>query len=297
MGYMHIENLYRPKAQAVLQFKRVFALEKIHGTSAHVAFGKEKTTVFSGGVKHEAFAALFGTQMLSLEALTAKVREIFGEKEVTVFGEAYGGSCQGMKATYGELLRFVAFDVCVDGKWLNVPRAVEVVDALGVPFVAFEEVEATVEALDRERDRPSRQAQRNGIEGDKPSEGIVIRPPFEVTNNAGGRVIAKHKRPEFSERATQPPVNEEALRVYTEAQKIADEWVTEMRLTHVLDKLGNPSEMSATPKVIEAMVEDVAREAAGEILDTKESRKAIGAKAAKMFKARVSRVQEDRSDG
>jgi hypothetical protein len=228
--------------------------------------------------------------MLSLEALTAKVREIFGEKEVTVFGEAYGGSCQGMKATYGELLRFVAFDVCVDGTWLNVPRAVEVTEALGVPFVAFEEVEATVEALDRERDRPSRQARRNGIEGDKPSEGIVIRPPFEVTNNAGERVIAKHKRPEFSERQSNPPVSEEALRVYTEAQKIADEWVTEMRLTHVLDKLGNPCEMSDTPKVIEAMVEDVAREASGEIVDTKESRKAIGAKAAKLFKARVSRV-------
>lgn len=290
MGYLHIENLYRPKAQRILQFREVYALEKIHGTSAHVAFGKEKTTVFSGGVKHETFAALFGTQMPSLEALTAKVREIFGEKEVTVFGEAYGGSCQGMKATYGELLRFVAFDVCVDGKWLNVPRAVEVVDALGVPFVAFEEVEATVEALDRERDRPSRQAQRNGIEGDKPSEGIVIRPPFEVTNNAGERVIAKHKRPEFSERQSNPPVNEEALRVYTEAQKIADEWVTAMRLTHVLDKLGNPSEMCDTPKVIKAMVEDVEREASGEIVSSPEVRRAIGSKTAEMFKSRLRQI-------
>ena len=42
MGYLHIDNLY--KNQTVLAFRRCFALEKVHGTSAHIAWrdGKEK---------------------------------------------------------------------------------------------------------------------------------------------------------------------------------------------------------------------------------------------------------------
>jgi hypothetical protein len=34
MGYAHINNLY--KDQEILIFKHVWALEKIHGTSAHI---------------------------------------------------------------------------------------------------------------------------------------------------------------------------------------------------------------------------------------------------------------------
>ena len=34
MGYLHIENLY--KNQTVLMFKELYALEKLHGTSAHI---------------------------------------------------------------------------------------------------------------------------------------------------------------------------------------------------------------------------------------------------------------------
>jgi hypothetical protein len=75
--------------------------------------------------------------------------------------------------------------------------------------------------------------------------------------------------------------------VLEQAEAIADEWVTEMRLTHVLDKLGNPADMSATPKVITAMLEDVLREASGEIVESKEARKAIGARAVKLYKTRI----------
>lgn len=36
MGYMHIDNLY--KNQDMLIFRECYALEKIHGTSAHVSW-------------------------------------------------------------------------------------------------------------------------------------------------------------------------------------------------------------------------------------------------------------------
>ena len=39
MGYMRIDNLY--KNQAVLSFKEVYALEKVHGTSAHIHYSND----------------------------------------------------------------------------------------------------------------------------------------------------------------------------------------------------------------------------------------------------------------
>ena len=42
--------------------------------------------------------------------------------------------------------------------------------------------------------------------------------------------------------------------------------------------------MEHSNKIIKAMIEDVLREAAGEIVESKELRKAIGAKTIKLFK-------------
>ena len=49
MGYRHIENLY--KSQTILQFRECWALEKIHGTSAHVRWSDGKVWFHSGGEK------------------------------------------------------------------------------------------------------------------------------------------------------------------------------------------------------------------------------------------------------
>ncbi len=57
MGYLHIDNLY--KNQEILMFKECYALEKIHGTSAHITWNSPALTYSSGGEKHERFVALF----------------------------------------------------------------------------------------------------------------------------------------------------------------------------------------------------------------------------------------------
>lgn len=287
MGYLHIENLYRPEAQRILDFREVYALEKIHGTSAHIRYCDGRISLFPGGEKAEKFAAVFGTLAPAVDALAESLGESFGPNEVVIYGEAHGGKCQGMRATYGDALRFVAFDVLVNDKWLSVPRAHEAVDRLGLEFVHYERGPADLAWLDAQRDKPSTQAQRRGITEPRISEGIVIRPPFEVMTNNGSRVIAKHKRAEFRERKSIPNVDPAVREVAEKADAIADEWVTEMRLSHVLDKLGNPEDLSATGAVIQAMIEDVCREASGEIVESKAARKAIGARAAQMFKRRM----------
>lgn len=56
MGYLHIENLYKNKT--ILLFRECYALEKIHGSSAHVSFrvnddGTDAVNLFAGGGSHE----------------------------------------------------------------------------------------------------------------------------------------------------------------------------------------------------------------------------------------------------
>jgi hypothetical protein len=282
---MHIDNLY--KNREVLLFKEVYAMEKIHGTSAHVSWKNGELSFFAGGVKQANFEALFNK-----EELSASFRAL-GYPEVVVYGEAYGGSCQGMAKLYGKSLAFVAFEVKVDEAWLNVPNAFDLATRLGFSFVDFKLVPATVEALDIELQRDSVQAVRNGMGEGHRREGIVIRPPIEVVKNNGARIIAKHKNEGFQETQTHRPLDPEALKVLEDAEKIAEEWVTPMRLAHVLDAFPEAG-MEKTGEIIKAMVADVEREAGEEIISSPKVRAAIGKKTAVLFKSRLKSVLEER---
>jgi hypothetical protein len=287
MGYLHINNLY--KDQTILLFKECFALEKVHGTSAHISWNEDKVGFFAGGESYDKFCALFDPFDL---------RERFvglGHPKVMVFGEAYGGKQQGMSKTYGQNLHFIVFDVKIDEAWLSVPEAAVVADKLGLEFVPFELVSTDLAALDTQRDLPSRVAKRRGIVEDRPAEGVVLRPLQEFWDSRG-RIIAKHKRSDFSERASKKDtvvVDPSKMEVLIQSEAIANEWVTPLRLEHVCDHLraaaGRQLEMCDTPDVIRAMVEDVLREGAGEIVESKDARKAIGSLAAKLFKRFVSK--------
>lgn len=279
---MHIDNLY--KNIDIMQFKECYAMEKIHGTSAHVRYKDGEVAFFAGGEKHEKFVALFNKDFLG-----KKFKELF-DCDVVIYGEAYGGKQQGMSATYGKELKFIVFDVSVGGIWLDVPNAEDVSYKMGLDFVHYVKVPTDLKYIDAERDRPSTQAKRNGIEEIKIAEGIVLRPLVELIKSNGKRVISKHKRDEFIETKTKREVDPEKLRVLAEAKEIAEEWVTPMRLGHVLDKLGNPSGIEDTGKVIKAMIEDVFREASGEIVESKTAQQAIGKASAILYKKRISKI-------
>jgi hypothetical protein len=287
MSYMKINNLY--KDRTILNFKRCYVLEKVHGTSAHVKFKMEaegpKLIFYSGGAKHSSFEALFNKEKL----IDGFMR--LGHSEITVYGEAYGGNTQGnAKHIYGPDLRFICFDVEIGDIWLAVPKMDKVCTDLGLEVVPWEESSTDIEVLNALRDRPSIVAQRRGCGNDKIGEGIVIRPLEEFSVNNDHRVIVKHKTAAFQERATnQDSLNPEKLKVLSEAKEIAFEWVNDVRLQHVLDKLNPPAtNMSDVPRVIKAMVEDIFREAEGEIVESREAGAAIGRRTVELFKKRIA---------
>jgi hypothetical protein len=275
VGYRHIDNLY--KDTRILLFKRCFAMEKIHGTSAHVGWKDGQLYFYSGGAKNEEFIALFDH-----EALEQAFKD-FGAEEVVVYGEAYGGKMQRMRETYGDELRFIAFEVKINEKWCTVPAADAIAQKLGFEFVHWEETFTDVDTLDKLRDAPSVQARRNGITEDKPREGIVLRPPFEVTLNNGGRLMAKHKSDAFKERERPPKVGTDPM-VLEEAGVIAMEWVVPERIRHVCDAIGAELELQSIGAIIKGMKEDIAREGKGEIKFHPSAWKAIAHRTALLVK-------------
>jgi len=291
MGYMHINQLY--KDQTILEFKEAFAMEKVHGTSSNISWNGTEVSFFAGGESHVNFVNLFDK-----EALKSAFQKVFGDTPAIIYGEAHGGSQQKMSKTYGDRLRFIAFDVFSSDRFWDVEDAYRLVtEDFGLLFVPFQRIPATVEAFEIKKNAPSEVAAIYGCQGNTDRfgfcppirEGIVIRPIHEFTDKWGKRVICKHKRPEFQERQNTPDVKDfdpEKIKQMEEADAVAEEWVVVERLNHVLDKLGNPKELSMTGKVISAMVEDVLREAEGEINLDDKSRiaKAIGNKTVKMYK-------------
>lgn len=278
MGYIHIPNLY--KEQYILLFKECYALEKIHGTTAKVIWDNVKRKVrFFSGEKYDRFVALF-----DIEYLTRIFTENFPDKKVVIHGEFYGGNIQHMRNTYGDISKFIGFDVLIDDYWLNVPNAHNVCNKLNLEFVDYVKVSTDLNILNFERDKDSVQAIRNGCGPGKKREGVVLKPLEELTRNNGERIINKHKRAEFCETKTQKEVTPEKLVVLTEANEIANEWVTEMRFSHVISKLPENLSIKDMRKVIDAMIEDVYREGKDEIVENAEVARCIGNKTMILFK-------------
>ncbi len=285
MGYLKIPNLY--KDQSILLFKRVYALEKAHGTSCHVAWDNNQIRLFCGGCKQTLFDAIFNQEELKSKF----IENGFLDKKVIIYGEGYGGGkMQGMQDTYGPDLKFIAFDVKIDDVWLSVPQAADVVQKMGLDFVHYIETSTDLKELDAQRDADSEIAIRNGMGPGKIREGIVIRPLIELTDNRGNRIIAKHKRDEFRETKTPRAVEDPAkLKTLQDAESIAIEWVTEMRLNHVLQKIPDHS-LEKMRYIIAGMIDDILIEGKGEIIDSPAVRKAISTKTAVMYKKKVCQI-------
>lgn len=255
----------------------------VHNSSAHVGWKFETKKVnFFTGENHQLFLTLFDEPNL-----IAKFSEIFPDIDVVIFGEHYGGKCQGMSHTYGKQSKFIGFDVKVGDYWLNVPNAEEVCKQFNVEFVFYKKINTDLELLTAERDSDSVQAVRNGMGEGHKREGIVLRPLVEMRINNGDRVICKYKPDEQMETKTKREINPEQLKVLNDAKAIGDEWVTNLRLEHVLQKFPAGVSMEAMGDIIKAMIEDVYREGKGEVVESKEASKAIGQKTVQLFKQKL----------
>ncbi len=289
MGYLHIDNLYKIP-EFLQEFEEVYVSEKVHGTSGNISLSPNGLRIFPGGEKLSNVEKLF-----SEEFLLEKYLGLHTDQEIILYGELYGGKCMGMSHTYGKDLAFIVFDVKKNDVWLNLPEANIFAQYFNQEFVPWYQVKNTLENLDRHRDLPSELAKRRGIVEDKIREGIVVKPLWEKVNKWGSRWIVKHKRNEFMETKTPREVDPAKVQILLEAKAVAEEWVTEERIRHVLDGNQIPLDMAKTGDFIRALLEDIKREAGNEIdwTNEKDINRQIGTVGAQMFKKMVQEIKSE----
>lgn len=308
IAYAHIENAGK-HADIILGLGTVYADEKVHGTSCHLAWDGERLTFFAGGIKQAVFEAVFPDHA----ALADKFRSVFSTSKAVVYGEGYGGSCQRMSASYGLATAFIVFDIASGGAdddgrrcFLEREVAVRAAERLGLEFVPFATGPSTREFLDGQRDVDSVVAVRRGCGPGHHREGIVIRPLTEQRDRRGNRVIFKHKRLDFTETKTprelDPAAAAERALVRSTCESVVAEYVTEQRLDNVLSHVpgDRPRDLTLTRDLIRAMQADVQQEYAEDSTHSmdggpepswsKEVEKAVGAATAVMWKKRCSEL-------
>jgi hypothetical protein len=168
--------------------------EKIDGTNIRVYWDGHK--IYLGGrtdkadIPQELKVMLWDKFIDKTSNSEELFEQLFGEKEVILFGEGYGAKIQN-GGDYRRDCSFILFDVLVGDIYLNRQACEEIAGAFGieiVPIVCEGTLEDGVIYV---------KTHSKSTLGTAFMEGVVGRPLVELKNNQGERVIVKIKYRDF----------------------------------------------------------------------------------------------------
>ena len=192
--YTEIENM-RNFPDILAQGEMVALTEKIHGTNCRVALIESELMAGSKALRRkrpvdEKFATNIYWYPLALEPVRALLEHLgASHRQVILFGEVYGSKIQSYHYGHKGTLGFRAFDVFVDGHYLDWPEFVALCQAHGVETVPV------VATLPFDLDEVKRYSEGKTLlmqDDAHLREGLVVRPLRERTNPKVGRVILKY---------------------------------------------------------------------------------------------------------
>lgn len=165
--------------------------EKVDGTNTRIIWDGHSVR-FGGRTPNSQMRPEMKTMLNELfggEVQETKFEELFGEKNVILFGETYGGKIQAVGKQYRLDPAFRMFDVMIDGYWMPYAVMMEIAAKLNVKAVPVFMVGTIVEALNG-----LRSTSQTLIEGTAPIEGVVGVPAVRLMDNNHNRIIVKLKK-------------------------------------------------------------------------------------------------------
>ena len=203
--YPKIETLYE-RDEATFKVKpgilknRVYGLiktwqwtEKIDGTNIRCIWNAAEGKLTFGGKTDNAQIHADLIKHLYETVSVEKVKSIFPDTDVVIYGEGYGAGIQ-KGGDYSPTKKFIVFDVLVGGKWwLSWENTCDVATKLGlevVPYICEMTLEEATELV--RQGFPSR---LNG--GKMKAEGLVGRTVEALFDKKGARLIVKLKTKDF----------------------------------------------------------------------------------------------------
>ena len=119
--------------------------------------------------------------------------QLFGEKQVILYGEGYGGKIQNGGA-YKKEQSFILFDILVENNWLERENIKEIAKAFNIDIVPIVFNGTIKEAIDYVKNNPKSIIS----EEEKEMEGLVGRTPVPLFDKFGNRMIIKIKYRDFN---------------------------------------------------------------------------------------------------
>lgn len=115
----------------------------------------------------------------------------FGDREIILFGECYGGRIQAVGPKYGDV-DFILFDVSWNGSYLSYDKMQEIAEYFGVRSVPAVGVGTLGQGINYVRMAP-----RSTLSETAPMEGVVARTLLPLCRADGSRVVCKIKTRDF----------------------------------------------------------------------------------------------------
>lgn len=194
MEYTEIENM-RNFPDIFADGETVFLSEKLHGTQCRTGIVEGELMAGSKAVRRkrpadDRFAASIYWFPFTLEPVRTMIEHLGqSHQQVILFGEVYGSKIQSFHYGHKGTLGFRAFDLLIDGRYLDWPTFVTMCETYGVETVP---VVATIPFNLTEIKRYSEGKTLLMQQDAHIREGLVVRPLTERTNPKLGRVLLKY---------------------------------------------------------------------------------------------------------
>ena len=187
---------YRNPIVEMLKDVQWVATEKIDGTNVRIYWDGHSVS-FAGRTDksqlHKDLNAYIESKFCTPEA-EQLFEQMFGEKEVYLFGEGYGAGIQKCGGSYCADKALIMFDANVNGHWLSKENVSEIAKAFSVKSVSVVKKGTLDELVDFVRSKPKSQ---HSADADLIMEGVVAQPSVEVRDQAGNRIVVKIKVCDF----------------------------------------------------------------------------------------------------
>jgi RNA ligase (TIGR02306 family) len=192
--YTSVENL-RNFPDVLVEGEMVVVAEKIHGTNCRVGIVEGEQMAGSHAVRRRRPADdRFDSSTYWFPWMIPGVRELLEvlaneHRQVILFGEVYGSKIQSLHYGVKGELAFRAFDLMLDGKYLDADQFVPLCEQYGVPVVPI--LASIPFSVDRVRELSEGNTTLT-VDATHIREGVVVRPTVERMDPKTGRVCLKY---------------------------------------------------------------------------------------------------------
>jgi hypothetical protein len=192
-----IEGRFRDETVAFLKDCLWVGTEKVDGTNIGVVWDGHRVS-FQGRTERAQIPTNLLNKLNELfggDTNEEIFEQMFGEKDVVLYGEGYGNKIQKVGSLYSDDVSFILFDVYLpeSNLWLKRTAVEEIALALGIKAVPVVFNGTLDEAVEFVKCKPlSHIAEKPLV-----MEGIVCRPYVDVLTRTGERIVVKIKVRDF----------------------------------------------------------------------------------------------------